>query len=91
MDNPHRVCLILDGLDESKLSECDEFLQKVIRGEELCGIRLVVRPNPKRLAFFFAFFWPFLEEIAFSPFSQFFYRFSPFLGHLTVILSFVLC
>ena len=45
-DNPHRVCLILDGLDESKLSECDEFLQKVIRGEELCGIRLVVTSRP---------------------------------------------
>ena len=46
VDNPHRVCLILDGLDESKLSECDEFLQKVIRGEELCGIRLVVTSRP---------------------------------------------
>ena len=45
-DNPHRVCLILDGLDESKLSKCDEFLQKVVRGEELCGIRLVVTSRP---------------------------------------------
>jgi len=39
--HPEQVCLVLDGLDETKLSECSDFVHKVIRGERLCGVRLV--------------------------------------------------
>ena len=45
-DHPHRVCLILDGLDETKLESCSSFVQAVLRGEKLCGIRLVLTSRP---------------------------------------------
>ena len=46
VDHPHRVCLILDGLDETKLASCSSFVQAVLRGEKLCGIRLVLTSRP---------------------------------------------
>ena len=45
-DHPHRVCLILDGLDETKFESCSSFVQAVLRGEKLCGIRLVLTSRP---------------------------------------------
>ena len=43
---PHRVCLVLDGIDEAPLSSCSEFMTRVINGEELKGIRLVITGRP---------------------------------------------
>ena len=41
-DHANRVCIILDGLDETSLSQCSQFVQDVINGEELVGVRLLV-------------------------------------------------
>ena len=46
VDHLHRVCLILDGLDETKYESCSSFVQAVLRGEKLCGIRLVLTSRP---------------------------------------------
>ena len=39
---PERVCLILDGLDEVNLDDCSTYVQDIIHGEKLPGIRLLV-------------------------------------------------
>ena len=46
--NPHRVCVILDGLDETSLSSCSSFVSKVLHGESLEGIRLIITSRPSR-------------------------------------------
>ena len=38
---PHRVCLMLDGLDETKLESCSNFTITALHGEELNGARLI--------------------------------------------------
>ena len=43
---PQRVCVILDGVDEASLTSCSEFMQKVIHGELLQGLRLVITGRP---------------------------------------------
>ena len=40
--HPERVCIILDGLDETKLDECSPYVQDVIAGKRLPGVRLVI-------------------------------------------------
>ena len=44
--NLHRVCLILDGLDEVNISKCSTFIQNLIKGDDLDGIRLIVTSRP---------------------------------------------
>ena len=44
--NPQRVCVVLDGLDETRLSECSEFMRDVITGNVLKGLRLIVTSRP---------------------------------------------
>ncbi|XP_065194986.1 uncharacterized protein LOC135826286 [Sycon ciliatum] len=44
--NPHRVCVLLDGLDETRISESSGFVCGVLNGEQLEGIRLVVTSRP---------------------------------------------
>ena len=51
MDNPQHVCLILDGLDETALEKCSPFVQDVILGKELVGIRLILTSRPTPDAF----------------------------------------
>ena len=41
-----RVCLILDGLDEIRLSECSGFVRGIINGSKVKGLRLVVTSRP---------------------------------------------
>ena len=45
-DNPQRVCLVLDGLDETGLSHCSQFVSSVIKGENLTGLRLIITSRP---------------------------------------------
>ena len=40
--HPERVCIILDGLDETKLDECSPYVQDVIAGKCLPGVRLII-------------------------------------------------
>ena len=40
--HPERVCIILDGLDETKLDECSPYVQDVIAGKRLPGVRLII-------------------------------------------------
>ena len=40
--NLKHVCVILDGLDETVLGDCSDFVRGIIRGEELKGIRLLL-------------------------------------------------
>ena len=49
--NRHRVCVILDGLDETSLSSCSSFVSKVLHGESLKGIRLIVTSRPSQDVF----------------------------------------
>lgn len=41
-DYSHRLCIILDGLDEASLEQCSEFVQGLIRGKKLAGVRLIL-------------------------------------------------
>ncbi|XP_065193884.1 uncharacterized protein LOC135825073 [Sycon ciliatum] len=41
-----RVCLVLDGLDEIRLSECSGFVRDIINGSNVKGLRLVVTSRP---------------------------------------------
>eukprot|EP00117_Sycon_ciliatum_P042348 scpid72996/ scgid30823/ len=41
-ENAQHIGLILDGLDETRLGECSDFVQNIIRGEELKGINLLL-------------------------------------------------
>ena len=45
-DNSQRVCLVLDGLDETRLSRCSQFISEVINGKALKGIRLIITSRP---------------------------------------------
>eukprot|EP00117_Sycon_ciliatum_P014225 scpid28271/ scgid14573/ Nucleotide-binding oligomerization domain-containing protein 2; Caspase recruitment domain-containing protein 15 len=49
MDNLERVCLILDGFDETTMEQCSTFIQDIIRGKELVGLKLILtsRPSPE--------------------------------------------
>ena len=40
--NLKHVCVIVDGLDETVLGDCSDFVRGIIRGEELKGIRLLL-------------------------------------------------
>ena len=40
--NPQRVCITFDGLDETLLENCSDFVRGIIRGEELRGVRLIL-------------------------------------------------
>ncbi|XP_065195920.1 nucleotide-binding oligomerization domain-containing protein 2-like [Sycon ciliatum] len=40
--NPQRFCITFDGLDETLLDTCSDFVRGIIRGEELKGVRLIL-------------------------------------------------
>eukprot|EP00117_Sycon_ciliatum_P008941 scpid48145/ scgid3955/ Nucleotide-binding oligomerization domain-containing protein 2; Caspase recruitment domain-containing protein 15 len=42
----HRVCIVLDGLDEIRLGDCSGFVQDIINGSKVKGLRLVVTSRP---------------------------------------------
>ncbi|XP_065193486.1 uncharacterized protein LOC135824702 [Sycon ciliatum] len=42
----HRVCIVLDGLDEIRLGDCSGFVQDIINGSKVRGMRLVVTSRP---------------------------------------------
>ena len=44
--NPQRVCVVLDGLDETRLSKCSQFMSDVITGKALKGLRLIITSRP---------------------------------------------
>ena len=69
-DHPERVCLILDGLDETSMESCSSFVQEVIRGEKLKGISLILTSRPCDDVFTLSEMQPFnsrLEVVGFSP------------------------
>ena len=45
-DNPQRICLVLDGLDETRLSHCSQFVSDIIKGKALKGLRLIITSRP---------------------------------------------
>ena len=45
-ENLHRVCIVFDGLDEVNISDCSAFIQDVIKGDDLDGVRLIVTSRP---------------------------------------------
>ena len=44
--HPQRLCLVLDGLDETTLDNCGPFIRKVIYGDTLKGIRMIITSRP---------------------------------------------
>ena len=69
-DHPHRVCLILDGLDETKFESCSRFVEDILRGEELHGLRVILTSRPCDDAFALCEECPFsqrLEVVGFLP------------------------
>ena len=40
------LCIILDGLDEVDISKCSTFIQDIIKGDDLDGVRLIVTSRP---------------------------------------------
>ena len=45
-ENLHRVCIVFDGLDEVNISQSSAFIQDVIKGDDLDGVRLIVTSRP---------------------------------------------
>ena len=69
-DHPHRICLVLDGLDETSFDSCSDFVKGVLRGEKLSGIRLVLTSRPCDDVFNLCEAYPFsqrLELVGFLP------------------------
>ena len=69
-DYPHRICLVLDGLDETSFDSCSDFVKGVLRGEKLSGIRLVLTSRPCDDVFNLCEAYPFsqrLELVGFLP------------------------
>ena len=69
-DRPHRICLILDGLDETQFESCSNYVKDILRGEELHGVRLILTSRPCDDAFTLCEKYPFrtrLEIVGFLP------------------------
>ena len=69
-DHPHRICLILDGLDEIQFDSCSNYVKDILRGEELHGVRLILTSRPCHDAFTLCEKYPFhtrLEIVGFLP------------------------
>ncbi|XP_065190641.1 NACHT, LRR and PYD domains-containing protein 10-like [Sycon ciliatum] len=45
-EQAHRVCLVLDGLDEIRLGDCSGFVKDIVNGSNVKGLRLVVTSRP---------------------------------------------
>ena len=45
-ENLDCLCIILDGLDEVDISKCSTFIQNLIKGDDLDGVRLIVTSRP---------------------------------------------
>ena len=50
-NNPQRVCIVLDGLDETRISHCSQFVSDVIKGKALKGLRIIITSRPCGEAF----------------------------------------
>ena len=68
--NLGRVCIILDGLDEIHLSQCSDFVLKLIQGVSVDGVRLIVTSRPSIPVLQLAKKHPFNERIEVLGFSQ---------------------
>ena len=68
--NLNRVCIILDGLDEINLSQCSDFVLKIIQGVSLDGVRLIVTSRPSIPVLQLAKKHPFNERLEVLGFSQ---------------------
>ena len=44
--HPQRLCIVFDDLDETDLAKCSRYIQGVINGEELKGIRMIITGRP---------------------------------------------
>ena len=70
VDHPHRICLILDGLDETQFESCSNYVKDILRGDELHGVRLILTSRPCDDAFTLCEKYPFhtrLEIVGFLP------------------------
>ena len=68
VDHPHRICLILDGLDETQFESCSNYVKDILRGEELHGVCLILTSRPCHDAFTLCERYPFhtrLEIVGF--------------------------
>ena len=68
--NLNRVCIILDGLDEINLSQCSDFVLKIIQGVSLDGVRLIVTSRPSIPVLQLTKKHPFNERLEVLGFSQ---------------------
>ena len=50
-NNPQRVCTVLDGLDETRISHCSQFVSDVTKGKALKGLRIIITSRPCGEAF----------------------------------------
>ena len=69
-DHPHRICLILDGLDETQFESCSNYVKDILRGDELHGVRLILTSRPCDDVFTLCEKYPFhtrLEIVGFLP------------------------
>ena len=69
-DHPHRICLILDGLDETRFESCSNYVKDILRGEELHGVSLILTSRPCDDVFTLCEKYPFctrLEIVGFLP------------------------
>ena len=69
-DHPHRICLILDGLDETQFESCSNYVKDILRGVELHGVSLILTSRPCHDAFTLCEKYPFctrLEIVGFLP------------------------
>ena len=69
-DHPHRICLILDGLDETQFESCSNYVKDILRGEELHGVHLILTSRPCDDVFTLCEKYPFhtrLDIVGFLP------------------------
>ena len=68
VDHPHRVCIILDGLDETKLEYCSRFIKDILYDKELHGVRLILASRPCDAVFTLCAEYPFSKSLGLAGF-----------------------
>eukprot|EP00117_Sycon_ciliatum_P007459 scpid30467/ scgid10554/ Protein NLRC3 len=45
-ENPNQICIVLDGLDETTLDDCSDYVRNIIVGKELMATNMLLTSRP---------------------------------------------
>ena len=68
--NPRRLCLVFDGLDETVLDDCSDFVRGIICGKELKGVRLILTSRHSKEVIKLALSCPFDRRVEVLGFTK---------------------